>query len=134
MASSLPADGRDLVFGTGAGVVGFLFGLALLVVGATGRIDLLDQSLAVVVLVVVAFAFGVAGLYDNVALGVPRRGAAHLVSGSAIVLALLAPYGESSRLFAVTAGLFLLAAGIYQLAIAVGVLESDQQPADELES
>lgn len=134
MASPLSADGRDFVLGSGAGVVGFLFGLTLLAVAATDRVDLLDGTLAVVAFALAAFAFGVAGLYDNVALGVPKRGAAHLVSGAALVLALLAPYGESSLLFVVTAAVALLASGIYQLAIIIGFFESDEQPADELES
>lgn len=134
MVFRLSADGRDFALGSGASVVGFLFGLALLAVAATRRIDLLDRPLVVVAFVSVAFAFGVVGLYDNVALGVPRRGAAHLVSGAALVLALLAPYGRSSMLFVLTASLSLLASASYQLALVVGLFEADEQPADELES
>ncbi|QSG13778.1 hypothetical protein [Halapricum desulfuricans] len=134
MAASLSADGRDFVLGIGAGVVGFLLGLVLVVVAATDGTELLGQGLTVVALATVALAFGVVGLYDNVALGMPKRGVAHLVSGTAVVLALLAPRGSPSLAFVAGAAVALLVSGTYQLALVTGAFESDEQPGEESDS
>jgi len=133
MASSESADRRDFILGVGAGVAGLLLGLVLVVVATTGKVELLGQGLVVVVFATIALGFGVVGLYDNVALGVPKRGVAHLVSGTAIVLALLAPRGSPSLAFVGGAAAALLVSGAYQLVIVIGVFESDEQPAEESE-
>jgi len=134
MASSQSADRRDFILGIGAGVVGFLFGLALVVVAGTGSVELLGQGLTIAASATIALGFGVVGLYDNVALGVPKRGVAHLVSGTAIVLALLAPQGTPSLAFVVGAAIALLVSSTYQLALVTDVFEPDEQPTEESES
>lgn len=134
MASSQSADRRDFILEISAGIAGFLLGLVLVVVAATGATELLGHALIVVAFATIALGFGVVGLYDNVALGMPKRGVAHLVSGTAIVLALLAPRGSPSLAFVGGAAIALLVSGTYQLVIVTGVFESDEQPVEESES
>lgn len=131
MASSLSADRREFVLGIGAGVVGFLLGLVLIAVAATDGTELLGEGLTVVAFAAIALGFGVVSLYDNVALGRPRRGVAHLVSGTAIVLALLAPRGSPSLGFVLVAAVALLASSTYQLVVVTGVFGSDEQSAEK---
>lgn len=133
MASTLSDSRRDLVLGAGAAVGGLLLGLALVGLVLTDSLEVLSGTLVVAVLVVGAFAYGIAGLYDIVALGIPKRGVGHLVTGAGIVLALLAPYGSSERLFVAAGAFAVLASGGYQLALVADLLSASEEPATELE-
>lgn len=133
MALTFPDDTREIVLGTGAGAFSLLVGLVFLGVTVSGEIELLERTVPIAVLVVLALGYGVGGLYDIVAVGVPKRGAADLTVGAGIVLALLAPYGTSWGLFVTTAALVLVLAGLYHFALAADVFESTEELADELE-
>jgi len=133
MASTLPESRREFLLGVGAAVGSLVLGLALVGLVVTDSLELLSETLVVAVLVVSAFAYGVGGLYDIVALGIPKRGVAHLVTGAAIVLALLAPYGATEQLFVAAGALALLASGGYHAALAAGVLSATEEPAAELD-
>lgn len=134
MALSLTDDAHEVVLGSGAGFVSLLVGLALAGVVVTDRIALLEGTFVVSVLLVFGFLFGLAGLFDIVALGIPKRGVGHLVTAAGIVLALLAPYGEPTVGFVISGSLALLLSAAYQGALAVDLLQSAEEPAADLDS
>ena len=134
MASTLPDNRRELLLGIGAAAGSLVLGLALVGIAATDRIALLSEIAVVAVLLVCGFAYGIGGLDDIVARGIPKRGVAHLVIGAGIVLALLAPYGTPERLFVATAAVALLVGAGYHAALAVGLLSATEEPAAELDS
>lgn len=134
MASTLPESRRELLLGVGAAVGSLLLGLALAGLVVTDALELLSAPLGLSVLVVCAFAYGIGGLYDIVALGIPKRGVAHLVTGAGVVLALLGPYGASEQLFVASGALAALLSGIYHAALAAGIFSASEELADDLES
>jgi len=133
MASTLPERRRELLLGVGAAVGSLVLGLALVGIVIADSLELLSGTLGVAVLVACAFVYGVGGLYDIVALGIPKRGVAHLVTGAGVVLALLAPYGATEQLFVATSAIALLASGGYHAALAADVLSATEEPAAELD-
>jgi hypothetical protein len=133
MASTLPDSRRELLLGIGAAAGSLILGLVLVGIAVTDRIGLLSEIAVVAVLLACVFAYGIGGLYDIVARGIPQRGLAHLVTGAGIVLALLAPYGTPDRLFVATAALALLLGAGYHAAIGVDLLSATEEPAAELE-
>ena len=133
MASTLPDSRRELLLGIGAAVGSLVLGLALAGIVVTDSLELLSVTPVVAVLVVSAFVYGIGGLYDIVALGIPKRGVGHLVTGAGIVLALLAPYGAPERLFVAGGALALLLSAGYHAALAADLLASSEEPAADLE-
>lgn len=127
-------DRREFLLGSGAAAGSLLVGILFAGVAVTGRIDAFQAPALALVLVLVALAYGIAGLYDIVALGIPKRGVAHLVSGAGIVLALLGPYGASSTLFVASGALALLVSASYHAALLTDVLSATEEPAADLES
>lgn len=134
MASTLPESRRKLLRGVGAAAGSFLLGFVLVGIAVTDSIEVLSTVPVVATLVLCAFVYGVGGLYDIVALGIAKRGVGHLTTGAGIVLVLLAPYGESGRLFVVAGALALLISAGYTGALAADVLSATEEPAAELES
>lgn len=129
MAQTLPDDPQQLALGIGAGVLSFLLGLALIAVVVVDAVDVLAHPAVAGGLIGVVFAYGVAGLYELVARGVPRRGVADLFVSAGLVLALLAPYGDPARGFAATGAVALLVSAVYHGALVADLIATDEDPA-----
>lgn len=133
MDQTLADSRRDLALGLGAGSIALLLGLALAAVGALDSVSLLERPAVATVLLAFAIAAGVAGLYDIVALGLTRRGVAHLTAAAGLVLVLLGPYGTPAQAFVVTGAIALLASGAFQVAIVSNLVTVSEEPAVEME-
>lgn len=131
--AQIPVDSREFVLGSGAAGGSLVAGLALAGVVATGRVGVLESVPVVAVLLVGAFVYGIGGLYDIVALGIPKRGVAHLVTGAGLVLALLAPYGTSTQLFVVSGAIALVVSAGYHAALVADIFSATEEPAAELD-
>jgi hypothetical protein len=131
---ALTRDSEDLALGIGAGVLSFLLGLALIAVVVFGDVDVLEHPAVVGGIVGVIVAYGIAGLYEVVARGVPRRGVADLCVSAGLILTLLAPHGDPSRGFVATGAVALLAAAVYHGALAADLIAVDEDRAVGVES
>lgn len=129
MALTLSDDPEELALGIGAGAISFLLGLALIGVLLFADVDVLEHPAIAGGLVGVVVAYGIAGLYDVVARGVPRRGVADLCVSAGLILTLMAPYGDPGLGFVVTGSVVLLASGVYHGALAANVIAVDEDPA-----
>lgn len=134
MIPSVPDDPRDFVLGASVGVTSLLIGLVLAAIAVVDRVDVLDVPVVVGGLIGVALAFGVVGFYDIVARGQTRHGTADLTSGAAVVLALLALYGNTPRWFVAVGSVVLVLSGVYLVARATGVTTGADEPATDVES
>lgn len=131
--ATISDDPRDFALGLGAGILGLLLGLAFAAVAALDEVDVLDGSVLAGALIGVALAYGIAGLYEITARGVPRRGVADLIAGAGLILGLLAPHGSTPRLFVGTAALALFGSGVYHAALAADVVDVTEEPPVESE-
>jgi hypothetical protein len=134
MSPLLPDDGQQFALGLGAGILALVLGVALVAVAALGDVGVLGRPVVAGGLLGVAFAFGVAGLYDIVARGTTRRGVSDLIAGAGLVLALLGPHGASSQAFVAAGAVALLTSGAYHAALAAELTSIDEDPAVDVES
>ncbi|MUV89857.1 hypothetical protein GJ629_08075 [Halapricum sp. CBA1109] len=134
MSDILPDDGQQFALGLGAGVLALVLGVAFVAVAALSEVALLDSLAVAVALLVVAFVFAVAGLYDIVARGTTRRGVSDLIASAGVVLALLAPYGDPAQAFVAAGAVALLTSGAYHAALAAELMHIDEDPAVDVES
>lgn len=131
---ALTQNSEDLALGIGAGVLSFLLGLALIGVLVFADVSVLEHPAVAGGLVGVVVAYGIAGLYDVVARGVPRRGVADLCVAAGIMLTLLAPHGDPAQGFVATGAIALLASAVYHGALAADLIAVDEDPAVGVES
>lgn len=134
MSQFLPDDRQKLALGIGAGILALVLGVTFVAVAATNTIGILDSPVVAGALLGIAFAFGVAGLYDIVARGTVRRGVSDLLAAAGLVLVLLAPYGDPAQGFAVVGAVALLTSGAYHVALAAELLSITEDPAVDVDN